>query len=184
MDNKTAGENTDILDGIAGAMRVERYLVGYNPAALVDDTWTFVPMPSGIYTALGGTPDADMGNSIRSSNVFKVLCARFRAIMSGGGGQVLDVQLKKNDMTTPVEADPNCLINPVQFVNDELNIQNLSGFALGVPQAPVFGKDSDVLGLWLRKQVGWAAPISVDLEIIITLQLLAELPPVVIIDPT
>jgi hypothetical protein len=153
MDNKTAGENTDILDGIAGAMRVERYLVGYNPAALVDDTWTFVPMPSGIYTALGGTPDADMGNSIRSSNVFKVLCARFRAIMSGGGGQVLDVQLKKNDMTTPVEADPNCLINPVQFVNDELNIQNLWGCGSGSrwggrPPSPWIWRSSSRSSSW------------------------------------
>jgi hypothetical protein len=184
MDNKTAGENTGILDGIAGAMRVKRYLLAYNPAALVDDTWTFVPMPDPELTALGGTPSSDFGQMIRCSNVFKVLCARFRSIMSGGGGQVLDVQLKKNDMVTPVEADPDCLINPVQFVNDEVNIQNLSGFALGVPQAPVIGKDSDALGLWLRKQAGWAAPISVTLEIIVTLQMLPELPPVVIIDPT
>jgi hypothetical protein len=184
MDNKTAGENTDILDGIAGAMRVKRYLVGYNPAALVNDVWTFVPMPDPELTALGGAPGSDFGQMIRCSNTFKVLCARFRSIMSGGGGQILDVQLKKNNMVTPVEGDPNCLINPVQFVNDEVNIQNLSGFGIGVPQAPVFGKDSDALGLWLRKGLGWAAPILVTLEIIVTLQMLPELPPEVIIDPT
>jgi hypothetical protein len=184
MDNKTAGENTDILDGIAGAMRVKRYLLTYNPTALVDDTWTYVPMPDPELSALGGTPSADFGQMIRCSNVFKVLCARFRSIMSGGGGQHLDVQLKKSPPTGPLEADPDCLINPVQFVNDELNIQNLSGFAIGVPQAPVFGKDSDGVALWLRKQAGFAAPVSVTLEIIVTLQMLPELPPEVIIDPT
>jgi hypothetical protein len=183
MDNKTQGQNWDVLDGNAGAMRVYRFLPAFDPTALVPDTPTFVPLLSPELAALGvGPPGAEFDFFIRNSNVFKVLCARMRTLAAAGGPLAkMTFELKKNPWAAPAAGDPDCLINPIVFDDDNPAIQNRSGFGVGVPQTPVFGKDGDALGLWCTVNPGWVST-PLDIEVIVTLQMLPELPPVEIIE--
>lgn len=185
MDNKTAGANWDKLDAVAGSMHYYSMLVGFNPTTLTNDVWEKVNIPNALQAALGATPSADFDYFVRFSNVVKVLCARFRSIQAGGGGQTLEVMLKKSNPTSPLATDPNCLINPVVFVNNQANIQNLSGLGVEDEAAPVIGAAADeVISLWMKKETGYAAPALIWMEIFIAVQMIEDAPPAEIIDAT
>jgi len=176
MDNKTAGENTNILDAIAGAMQETRYLGAFNPAALVDDTWTYVALPVAI-TEMLLEPLFNNGE-IRFSNLVKILCARFRALCNTpGAGGVISLMLRKGGAAAT--AADNLLINPVLLDDSETDVQNMPGLGRGVPETPVIGADADGISLWVMVDAT-VSETDMDLEILVAAQMVPGTPPAII----
>lgn len=176
MDNKSAGENTYILDRIAGAMPVKRFVAAIDPSAMVDDTWTYVAMPSDIAAELTEVPFND--GQARVSNLVKVLCARVRAKCNTPGtgpGGFIEFQLRKGGNTAPVANE--LLVNPMGPIDDSVaTMQNVSGIGKPAPQTPVVGNDKDGISLWVRK-VAAVTETDMDVEVLIAVQMVPGNPP-------
>jgi len=167
MDNKTAGENTKILDAVAGAIQETRFKPTINLAALVDDTWTFVDLPPAIASMVG---EAAFGNGeIRFSNAVKVLCCRLRALMNTpGSGGVVQFMLRKGG-SGAVPAD-NLLLNPIVMDDSVATVQNSSGIGKGQPSTPIVGLDQGGISLWVMVD-SVVSEVDMDLEVIVTAQM-------------
>jgi len=176
MDNRTAGENTDILDVIAGAMQETRFIAAFDPAALVDDTWTFVPLPSAITEML--LELLFNNGEIRFSNLVKVLCVRFRALCNTpGAGGVISLMLRKGGATAT--AADNLLINPVVLDDSEAAVQNVSGIGRGTPETPIVGGDQGGISLWVMVDAV-VSETDMDMEVIVAAQMVPGIPPSII----
>lgn len=176
MDNKTAGENTDILDAIAGAMQETRMLVAFNPAALVDDTWTIVALPPAIATMIA---EASFGDGeVRFANLVKILGVRFRALCNTpGAGGVISLMLRKGG--SGATAADNLLINPVLLDDSVATVQNSPGLGKGVPETPVIGADQGGVSLWVMVDAT-VSETDMDLEVIIAAQMVPGIPPAIV----
>lgn len=176
MDNKTAGENTKILDAIAGAMQETRFLPTVNIAALVDDTWTHVPMPAAVAAMIG---EASFGNGeVRFANLVKVLGVRFRALCNTpGAGGVISLMLRKGG--SGGTAADNLLINPVLLDDSVATVQDSPGLGRGVPETPIVGADQGGISLWAMVDAT-VSETDLDLEVIIAAQMVPGIPPAII----
>lgn len=176
MDNKTVGQNTDILDAIAGAIQETRFVPTLNPAAQVDDTWTYVALPAAVASMVG---EALFGNGeVRFSNLVKILCARFRALCNTpGAGGVISLMLRKGG--SGATAADNLLINPVVLDDSEANVQNVTGLGRGTPETPIIGNDKDGISLWMMVDAT-VSETDMDLEVIIAAQMVPGIPPAII----
>jgi hypothetical protein len=173
MDNKSAGENTYILDQVAGAMPIKRFVAAINPSLFVDDTWTYVAMPSDLTEELTD-PNFDDGQA-RVSNLVKVLCARFRIRCNTGTNTgTMQFQLRKGGNTAPVANE--LLINSVPARDNTTTVQNVSGIGKPAPQTPVVGNDKDGISLWIKKDV-LVGETDMDVEILIAAQMVPGTPP-------
>ena len=176
MDNKTQGENWDVLDSIAGAMQETRFLATINLSALVDDTWTYVALPPAVASMAA---EAAFGNGqVRFTNVVKIICARFRMLCNTpGAGGVVSLMLRKGGATAT--AADNLLLNAVTMDDSVATVQNNVGVGKGVPSTPVVGNDEDGISLWLMVD-STVSETDADLEVIIGAQMLPGEPPDII----
>jgi len=172
MDNLSAGENTEILDAVAGAMQETRFLVGYDLTVPVIDTWTFVDLPPAVATMIA---EPLFGNGeVRFSNAVKILCCRLRALMNTpGAGGVVEFQLRKGDNTATAADD--LLINPIVMDDSVADIQNSSGIGKGQPVTPIVGLDKGGVSLWVKRDAV-VTETDMDLEVIIAAQMVPGIP--------
>lgn len=180
-DAGALSENFKKLNSIAGGDGY-RVVAAFDPTGLVIDTWTHVPMPNPVLAALA-VVQAAFEDNFRFSNVYRLLCARIRAIHAGGGSADarLYAQFRKG-AAAAVEAD-EVLLNPMEFNEVDSDVQNVSGFPKEEPNTmKVFGLDQDPISLWLKRNADWTTIAAVDLEIMVQIQMLDQLPPATIIE--
>ena len=191
MDAKALRGNFEALDRVSGSMNAVRYLgtpaAPWDPTALVDDTWTAVPLPNPIALAMDpvGPWPAEFDDGIRFSNVWKALCARLRVQMTPAGaptGKHLWFQFLKSPL--PAVAYDEALasmINPIEALEDLPELQNLSGFAKEYPLCPSLGADAEPLLLYVKKEAGWANAALI-VEVNLAVQMLRDQPPAIILE--
>jgi len=173
MDNKTQGENWDVLDAIAGAMQETRFITTIDLSAFVDDTWTYVALPPAIASMVG---EASYGNGqVRFTNVVKIICARFRLLCNTpGAGGVVSLMLRKGGATAT--AADNLLLNAVTMDDSVATVQNQVGQGIPVPSTPVVGNDEDGISLWMMVD-STVSETDADLEVMVGAQMLPGTPP-------
>lgn len=184
-DGLSLASNFRVIDQVAGSINEYRFLDAFNPLASlpVADTWVGVAMPNPTLAALGVIGAAEFDGVVRFSNAYKVLCARFRVLHAGGGVATagLHFQLRKGTVAAAPLAN-ELLIGAGVAYEGIVTVQNLNRQGREAPGTPVLGMDQSPVSLWMKRDAAWILVAAVQVEVIITAQLLPEVPPEIIIE--